>query len=200
MPDYKQGKIYCLRSHQTDDIYIGSTTQPLSKRMTSHRRDYKCWKHGKCDYVSSFELIKHDDCYIELLEECPCENRNQLLRREGQLIREMDCVNRCIAGRSRKEYREEHKEQIRKQNKKYYENNKEQIRKQTKKYREENKEQIRKQNKKYQEENKEQVAEQMKKYREEHKNDFKCDVCNYSGCKSGYNRHLKSQKHIKNSS
>ena len=25
MVNYQQGKIYCIRSHQTDDIYIGST-------------------------------------------------------------------------------------------------------------------------------------------------------------------------------
>ena len=35
--DYKNGKIYCIRNNITDDIYIGSTTQPLSKRMVCHR-------------------------------------------------------------------------------------------------------------------------------------------------------------------
>ena len=29
MPDYSKGKIYCLRSFQTDDVYIGSTAKPL---------------------------------------------------------------------------------------------------------------------------------------------------------------------------
>lgn len=29
MPDYNKGKIYSLRSHQTNDIYIGSTCQKL---------------------------------------------------------------------------------------------------------------------------------------------------------------------------
>ena len=233
MPDYKQGKIYCLRSHQTDDIYIGSTVQPLYKRLHSHKKCYKKWKEGKYGCVTSFEIIKHDDCYIELLEECPCDNKNQLERREGQLIREMDCVNKVVAGRSKKEYYHENKEQISERGKKYYEANKEQISERGKKYREEHKEQIKdylKENKeriaerwkgyyqknkkrlaeqkkkyqqenkeelkKYREKNKEQIAERMKKYREAHKDDFKCELCNYAGDKRGYNRHLKSKKHI----
>jgi len=211
MPDFKQGKIYCLRSHQTGDIYIGSTCQPLPKRKGDHRGKYKLWKNGKYHYVASFELIKYDDCYIELLEECPCDNRNQLERREGQLIREMDCVNKYVAGRSKKEYdeehkeqikkyREEHKEQIKEYKKKYREEHKEQIKEYKKKYNEENKEEIKEYQKEYHEEHKEQIKEWKKKYNEAHKNDFKCEVCNYSGSKTHYNRHLKSQKHIKNSS
>ena len=196
MPDFKQGKIYCLRSHQTDDVYIGSTCQPLSKRKVNHRINYKRWKNGKDSYYTSFELIKYDDCYIELLEECPCDNKNQLERREGQLIREMNCVNKVVAGRTQKEWREDNKEQKKKYNKKYREEHKEQIKEQKKKYHEEHKEQ----RKKYNEEHKEKIREQQKKNYEEHKNDFKCEVCNYSGSKKSYNRHLKTQKHIKNSS
>jgi hypothetical protein len=195
MPDFKQGKIYCLRSHQTDDVYIGSTCQPLSKRKVDHKTNYKRWKNGKCGYVTSFEIIKYDDCYIELLEECPCDNKNQLERREGQLIREMKCINKLVAGRSKKEYNKENKEQIKEYNKKYNEEHKEQIAEHYKKYYEANKEHIAKQQKKYYEENKEQIKEQKKEYREAHKNDFKCEVCNYKGNKSKYNQHLKTKKH-----
>ena len=35
--DFQNGKIYCVRNNITDDIYIGSTCQPLSKRMSFHR-------------------------------------------------------------------------------------------------------------------------------------------------------------------
>ena len=57
--DYKNGKIYTIRSHQTDEIYIGSTTQTLTKRLSKHKTDYKYWKNGKQHYISSFELIRH---------------------------------------------------------------------------------------------------------------------------------------------
>ena len=35
--DYKNGKIYCIRNNIDDDLYVGSTTQPLCKRMAKHR-------------------------------------------------------------------------------------------------------------------------------------------------------------------
>ena len=36
-----KGFIYIIRSHQTTDVYYGSTIQPrLSQRLAEHRRDY----------------------------------------------------------------------------------------------------------------------------------------------------------------
>jgi predicted GIY-YIG superfamily endonuclease len=45
--DYKNGKIYAIRSHQTDEIYIGSTTQSLSKRFSNHKSKYKLYLEKK---------------------------------------------------------------------------------------------------------------------------------------------------------
>jgi hypothetical protein len=123
MPDYSKGKVYTLRSYQTDEIYIGSSINTLPKRLGQHKKNYNEWKNERYHYVASFELIKYDDCYIELLEDYPCKNRNQLEQREGYYIRTMNCVNKYIAGRTDKEYREDNKNKI----KKYYENNKEKI-------------------------------------------------------------------------
>ena len=54
MPNYQNGKIYTIRSHQTDEIYIGSTANCLSKRLNDHKADYKRWKDGKRNYITSF--------------------------------------------------------------------------------------------------------------------------------------------------
>jgi predicted GIY-YIG superfamily endonuclease len=59
--DYKNGKIYCIRSHKSNDVYIGSTTQPLHKRFYHHKNNYKYWKNGKYHYVTSFKLIDNYD-------------------------------------------------------------------------------------------------------------------------------------------
>ena len=80
---YMNGKIYSIRSYQTDKIYIGFTTQPLHKRLFKHRNGYKNYKIHSKKYTSSFEIIKFDDNYIELIEEYPCVNKNLLHRREG---------------------------------------------------------------------------------------------------------------------
>ena len=73
---YQRGQIYTIRSHQTDQFYIGSTTQPLHKRLHSHRTHYKLWSadntKGKC---SSYEIIKNEDNYIELLEDFKCNSK-----------------------------------------------------------------------------------------------------------------------------
>ena len=37
--DFQKGKICCIRNNVNNDIYVGSTCQPLSKRMAKHRSD-----------------------------------------------------------------------------------------------------------------------------------------------------------------
>ena len=99
---YKNGKIYSIRSHQTEQIYIGSTCVPLCKRIYLHKAGYKHYlKHNK-NYISSFEIIKYDDCYIELIEEYPCDNKMELTRKEGEHIRANNCVNVCLKNKPNK--------------------------------------------------------------------------------------------------
>ena len=41
MVDYRKGQIYKVCDQTFTKCYIGSTTQPLSKRMEKHRSDFK---------------------------------------------------------------------------------------------------------------------------------------------------------------
>jgi hypothetical protein len=94
---YYQGKIYKITSPHTDKIYIGSTTQPLRKRLNEH-------KNNKIKSITSAELFKLGDCKIELIEEYPCESRKELTRREGiYILNNPNCVNKHVAGRTKKE-------------------------------------------------------------------------------------------------
>ena len=99
MPNYQNGKIYCIRSHQTERVYIGSTTQRLSKRMVGHRSN-------SC---SSRDILQYDDAYIELIENYPCIDVSELQMREGHFIRTTDCVNKNIAGRTDSEWYQDNK-------------------------------------------------------------------------------------------
>lgn len=104
MPNYRNGKIYCLRSHShPEKVYIGSTTQTLAQRLGCHRASYKAYWNNKFNYVTSFEIIQHQDNYIELIENCPCQSSDELRRREGEIMRATDCINKNIAGRSPRE-------------------------------------------------------------------------------------------------
>lgn len=107
MPDYKLSKIYAIRSHQTDLIYIGSTTQSLAVRLAEHKRDIKN-RIGKRQPCSSKEILKYEDVYIELIEEYPCENKEQLNKKEGEHIRANNCVNKNMMGRPYTEWRKEY--------------------------------------------------------------------------------------------
>ena len=102
---YTNGKIYSIRSYLTDKIYIGSTCHPLSKRLAAHRSNYKRFKLGKGNAISSFKILDFPDCYIELIELCPCGSKMELQRREGEIMRE--CANKVnirIEGRTDAEY------------------------------------------------------------------------------------------------
>lgn len=160
MPNYQNGKIYALRSHQTDDVYIGSTTRDLNNRKANHMSSFK-----QGQKLTSRELCKYEDCYIELIEACPCDNKKELERREGQIIRETEnCINRIVVGRTPKEYREENVEVLKERSLKYRNANKKVIKVKNKKRYEENKEDILKKNKEWNDNHKEKVKEYKKEW------------------------------------
>jgi hypothetical protein len=137
--------------------------------MADHRSGYKSYLNKKSDYITSFEILQYDDAYIELVYENEFESKNDLARKEGEYIREMNCVNRRIEGRTQKEYQEEHKEQIIEKQKEYYEKHKKQIAEKSKIYYEENKDHILERVKNYSEKNKNKIAEAGKIWREKNK-------------------------------
>ena len=99
---YANGKIYKLVDKNFTKLYIGSTTQELSQRMTDHRRQYRQWREGSHKFTSSFEIF--EEFGIENCEIFPCNNKMELRKREGEHISNNDCVNRIVAGRCSKQY------------------------------------------------------------------------------------------------
>ena len=118
--DYKNGKIYCIRNNINDDIYVGSTTQPLCKRMAYHRQDAKKENKMHQTFYSKVNEIGIENFYIELIEDYPCESVEQLRKREGEFIREMGTLNHVIAGRTGKEWLEQNKEKVKEYFKEYH--------------------------------------------------------------------------------
>ena len=129
MPDYSKGKIYKLWSlDNLDMVYIGSTCQPLHKRLYGHKKDWGRWKRTGEKYYSSYDMFENcQGVKIELVIECPCDNKNQLLRTEGKYIREIDCINKLIPGRTKREHYQDHKQAIAQRTKQYRETNRDKI-------------------------------------------------------------------------
>jgi len=163
MVNYGNGKIYKVICSETGRVYVGSTTVTLSRRMTNHRA------------LSNTAMTKDFiDGKIFLIEDYPCERKEQLLSRERFFIESMDCVNKIIPTRTKKEYRQEKHEQIVTQNKEYYKKNKELILIKCKDYREKNKETI----------------------MEKNKEKFNCE-CGATITRGNKSHHFKTKKHIK---
>jgi hypothetical protein len=100
--DYCNGKIYMLEptcEYEEGEVYYGSTTSTLPKRLYSH----KC-NHNKCSSKKLFDKYGKENIKIVLVCEYPCRNKSQLKREEGKYQRANKCVNINIAGRTREEY------------------------------------------------------------------------------------------------
>jgi hypothetical protein len=182
MSKYQNAKIYCLRSHQTDEIYIGSTINSLSRRLSQHKTGFEMFKKGYSNLNTSYFLFdKHDDVYIELLENYPCYTLDDLKKREGELIRSNKCVNKCIAGRTIKKWRID--------NKKYLDKYKQE-------YRQKHVEEIKTYNKDYYQKNKEKLSKQNLDYYHQNKDKYHCYQCDFRTPNyTKFCSHLKTKKH-----
>ena len=143
MPNYQNSKIYTIRCKADETlIYVGSTTQLLSKRMVEHRskhnKDYSD-NYSKPLYIKMRE-IGIDNFYIELYEDFPCERKEQLEKYEGEIIRNIGTLNRVVAG---VQYRKNTSDY----NKTYWTTNKTEMKEKNKLYRQEHKEEIKEHNK-----------------------------------------------------
>jgi hypothetical protein len=156
MVNYQLGKIYKIVDNTNGNIYIGSTSQAtLAHRLSKHVSNYKSYlkKTNKNYNTSSFEIFQNENFDIILIELYPCNSKDELHARERYYIETLNCVNKCIPTRTKKEYMKEYceinKEHIKQRQKNYDFNNKEHKAQMSKQYRFNNKEKIReKKNKK----------------------------------------------------
>lgn len=216
MVNYNDSKIYKLVSFQTEKCYVGSTTQSLGIRKASHKCDYKRWLNGNRQHkITSFEIVKYDDCDAILIENYSCNNKEELHARERHWIEKLDCVNKTIPGRTDKEWREANKDIIRQKHKVWEEANKEELKKKGKEYRESHKEELQQYFKNHSIKNKEKIKEYKVKYQLDNKTKLNAIskayyeknkhesnkmipcICGSSYCKTHENRHLNSKLHAR---
>ena len=171
---YVNGKIYKIFNTLNDDIYVGSTIQSLSHRMIKHRDNVKnTTTHYKTSICTLMQELGVEHFFIELVEDYPCKNKEELNAREGYWIKQIANVNKQITGRTPKEHYEDNKERImarmKEYKKQYRQNEKDKI----KEYLQINKDKIKERQRIYNEENKDKIREQQKLYNEIHKDKLK---------------------------
>jgi hypothetical protein len=94
MPNYAEGKIYAIKSPETDKVYIGSTTQSLNKRFIGHKHD--AVKDSSC---KSKEIFQYKNPYIELIENYSCKTIEELHAKEVEIMkRTPNIINKVMPG------------------------------------------------------------------------------------------------------
>ena len=115
------GKIYRLFSDENTLQYIGSTTQKLCQRLSQHK-----YSTNRKNLTTASLLIKNTPSIkIELLEDYPCLTSVELLKREGEYIKNYECVNKHIAGRTPSQYYADNREHKKHTSSLYYYKNRE---------------------------------------------------------------------------
>lgn len=129
MEKYEHGKIYRIVNEVTNDIYIGSTCNPLCLRMALHRYHARTGNTSKVYQVMTEIGIEHFK--IQLLEEFPCDSRKELQEREEQFINMLrPTLNQRSANATperRKQQRQESYQRHKDDKRQYYIRNRERI-------------------------------------------------------------------------
>ena len=82
------GIIYKISSPDTDQVYIGSTTNKyLCSRKARHMYEFKGFLQGKKHYKSSFEILKYGNCVFDQLERFEYNHVSELRQRETEIMR-----------------------------------------------------------------------------------------------------------------
>lgn len=175
MVNYQNGKIYMIMTENSNDIYIGSTTQTIKRRLEEHESRFR----QGIQYCSSQEILKQGNYKIVLIKNFACNSLLELETEETKFQKDLVCVNKVRARITDeekkqyiKQYRIDNKETIKQQRKQYRIDNKESIkqnsidnRERAKQYRIDNKEKL----KQYKINNKEKIKQQRKQYRQRKK-------------------------------
>ena len=113
MVKYANSKIYKIWSPSNPEcIFYGSTTQHLKNKLASHYNKYIAYLNGNCrKYNTCYDVLQHDDHRIDLVESYSCGNIEELHAKEGEYIKNNNCVNKDIHEQQYKQdYTQETKE------------------------------------------------------------------------------------------
>ena len=181
MVNYQNGKIYKIINENHKIIYIGSTAEyRLSTRYAKHK-------------------LKAPNHKIILIENYACNNREELRKREQEVIEEhTNLINENRAYRSEeyikeycskknKNYNKNNKEYFIKKNKEWYENNIDFKKEYDKNYRENNRIEINKKALKKYYDNKNEINEKNRQI-------VNCPFCNIEITRNCLSRHKKQNK------
>lgn len=183
--DYSKIVIYQIVCQDLNikDCYVGSTTN-FTKRKNLHKSACNNF-NSKNSNAYVYQFIRNngnwDNWNMVLVEEYPCENKLQALKRERYWIEKLNAtLNQNIPSRTRKEHYQDNKDIIKEKKKVYYDEKKHDILEKRKEYYNikkdnilqrqkqnyiQNKDVILKKNKDYKDQNIDKINQSRKEYR-----------------------------------
>ena len=114
--DYSQAKVYKITNDFNNDIWIGTTCDTLVKKFSVHKADAIRNFRKNCIIQKLIKEHGFDRFRIQLIEDYPCEDLNQLRQRQGYHIRELHAINKYADD---KDYYEKNKERVNEHYKEY---------------------------------------------------------------------------------
>jgi len=192
--DYKKGKIYKIINDINDEIYVGSTVLTLAQRLGHHKE-----ASVKCPNTKIYKFIRDNGGWshfkIILIEDYPCERKEQLLMREQYYKETLKATlnnNNCF-GQDKERYKqyskqfyEQHIDELKQQMKQHYNENKDKILPRIKQYQNMHKDKI----KQYLNKHKDKIKQYQKQYREQHKTKVQCPNCLKTLLSSNLEKHM----------
>ena len=151
--------IYRIRAETADGKVLSyyGYTEDFEPRKRVHETQYRAWvRAGRPEKLSevhatttSVLVMDHQGWTMQEVATIECDDKKDAEELEGEWIRNNECVNRAIPGRTRQEWYQDNPDY----NRHYYENNKERIQQQHKEYQETHKEEKREYDKQYRKKN-----------------------------------------------
>jgi hypothetical protein len=162
----------CCIDPEIKEIYIGSTKN-LRVRKGQHKYDCNT-ENNKNNKMKVYQFIRNnggfDNWDIVQLERFEFNTKYELHARERHFIELLKpSLNKQKPTRTKKEWNQENKEEIKENVKQYYEKNKKEILEYHKNYNKENKEKIKQYNNKKYCENKDEIRDRQRIYREKNR-------------------------------
>ena len=100
--NYQNSKFYKIVNSKNNEIYIGSTINELDKRFIKHKNYAKTKPEA-----SKLHMFMNETGidYFEIVEveKYPCNRKAELLKREGELIKEIGTLNERIEGKTQED-------------------------------------------------------------------------------------------------
>ena len=181
------GIIYKITCNDTNECYVGSTTQSLSTRISNHRTHAKEYKNGiKTHRPASIDIIERNNYKTEILEAVNFgEDKKQLLWKEREWMEKLNSINTKRAINTQEDrnrmVREYRKTEVGKQKKQ----------EQDKKYREgEKREELLEKKREWSKQNREKIKEKLGEV-------IICE-CGFTYTFQHKARHMRTQRHINN--